>query len=358
MVIRRKIMFRKSVFIVLFACLSATISSADFTPSANYPWDNQLAWNTDNTDANWYNPANWTDVTCPPDGPGLNNEVAMMPMIPGPHITGDANAAMLMFNGWDPTSYGPKDGIVTIEATAGLCNFGATIQLNSCTDYDSYLGTPDLVSRAILNVYGGTVITPTHTNNWTNLSGLHIGGGYSNYSNAYGLLNMYGGEVNVPRIEIHFGGVNLYGGTLKCNGEPNFSINQYRPNFINMNGGTLKLAGDWVTNLPTLIASRHIVCLRPGDYGLGVPTYPVVEDGISWTVLTSDGNMVIPWGPIPENNATNVHYKNGDINSITLKWNQSDEPNDVNYDVYFGATLRSHQCRNKGNDGDIQKHEI
>ena len=48
--------------------------------------------------------------------------------------------------------------------------------------------------------------------------------------------------------------------------------------------------------------------------------------------------MYIPWGPSPANNATNVHYRTGDVNiGITLQWNSGSEPNVINHDVYFGT---------------------
>lgn len=340
-------MFRKSVFIMLFVCLLATISSA-FTPSANYPWDGQVAWNTDNTDANWYEATNWTPNS-PAGGPGLNNDAVIMPMVPGPVITGDANASMLMYNGWDPTSYGPKDANVEIGVTAGNCNFGATIQLNSWSDYDSYLGTANILSRAILNVYGGTVTTPTHTNNSTNLSGLHIGGGASNSSNAYGLLNMYGGEVNVPRFEIYFGDVNLYGGTLMVNAEPNFIISPLHPNRFNMNGGTLIVAGDHTADFNADINDGHFFSSRGT---LGTPTYNSTPDGdgATWTTLTSTGNYMTAWGPQPASGAGNIHYNNGTgttTGSVTLTWNKGDffDANGnyitINHIVYFGTSAAS-----------------
>jgi hypothetical protein len=329
---------------MLFVCLLATISSA-FEPSVNYPWDNQLTWNTDNTDANWYAPANWSDSTCPPDGPGLNNEVVIMPMVPGPQITGDASCAMLMYNGWDPTVYGAKDAVVTLDPNAGNCNFGATIQLNSWVDYDSYLGTTALASRAILNVYGGTITTPTHPSNQTNLCGIHIGGGASNYALAYGMLNIYGGLVNVPRIELHFGEIGLYGGTLhleKTGGDDfaddgNFVVTTDHPeatlNKIRIDGGTFILDGDKTAILSALIASGTVVCDRGT---LGTPTY---DTGADRTTITADINYCV-WDPQPANNATNVHYYNSDGNSITLSWQESTlNPIDANDDVYFGTSF-------------------
>jgi hypothetical protein len=337
-------MFRKSVFIMLFVCLLATISSA-FTPSDNYPWDGQLEWKN-GTNADWYNPANWNG-TCPADGPGLNNDCVVMANQPGPRITGDANCAMLGMNMWDPTSWGWNDVNITITATAGNVNCGATIQINSWTDYDSYLGFTDLVSRAILNVYGGTITTPTHTNNWTNLCGIHIGGGASNYAMAYGMLNIYGGLVEVPRLELHFGEIGLYGGTLHLAKTPdsnfaadgNFVVTTDHPgaalNKIRIDGGTLILDGNKMDILNSLIASGTVVCDRGT---LGTPVFTAEPNRTTLTAADVNYNT---WRPVPANNATNIHtYISGDGNSIRLYWSESilDNPSDVNHDVYFGTT--------------------
>ncbi len=336
-------MFRKSVFIVLFVCLLATISSA-FTPSGNYPWDNQIDWKA-GTDANWYNPANWTQAGAnpvPSTGPGQNNEVCVSPDQPGPRLgmsdATDATAAMLMLNGWDPTSWGPQDLNVTVLSTAGNINFGAAIQINAWVDYDSYLGTTDLVNRAILNVYGGTVTTPYQYNNSTNVSGMRIGGGASNYSNAYGLVNMTGGQIIVPNLDIYFGDINLWGGTITVTGDPNFYISPSHFNQVKMDGGTLVVAGNHTADLGNYIANGNIV----SDRGtLGTPTY----DGSAWTTITSIGNLRAAWYPQPVNGATEVRYLA--TNTITLTWNKGycvgsdgNEVNIIHY-VYFGTSPTS-----------------
>jgi hypothetical protein len=43
------------------------------------------------------------------------------------------------------------------------------------------------------------------------------------------------------------------------------------------------------------------------------------------------------WNPQPANNATNVHYKTTDGNSITLSWSPSDDA--IQHDVYFGTSF-------------------
>ncbi len=55
------------------------------------------------------------------------------------------------------------------------------------------------------------------------------------------------------------------------------------------------------------------------------------------TTLVADVNFNVAWGPQPANNATNVHYKTPDGNSITLSW----QPGDLakQHDVYFGTSF-------------------
>ena len=287
-------MFRKSVFIMLFVCLLASCQIA----SAAYPWDNQLEWNGSVHDANWYTPANWNKegtLPVPTDGsgPGPTFYCAVLPNQPGPRITGNATAAMLSMNPWDPTSWGGQDCNMIITADALDVNFGAAIQINSQVDYDSYLGTSALVSRAILNVYGGTVTTPNQNGGTGNLNGITIGGGSSNFGLSYGMLNIYGGEVNVPRVVLNFGEIGLYGGTLQVNTDPNFAVNSNNPgsalNKVRIDGGTLILAGDHMADINTLRTSNYVVCDR------GTLRDPVY-DGSAWTTLIADINYCV-WQP-------------------------------------------------------------
>jgi hypothetical protein len=273
-------------------------------------------------DCSWDNPGNWS----PPGVPGSNDNVVVLPSQPGPCITGNAKCSMLSLNPWDPTAWGGQDAVVTITETALDVNFGAALQINSQVDYDSKLGGETLVSRAIVNVYGGTVTTPN-----AGSSGIAIGGGSSTSGDSYGVLNIYGGLVSVPRIAIYYGDVNLYGGTLECTTDPNFVFRQDRPeNRINVNGGTLKLKGNHATELGGYITNGRIVCIRGGE--LGAPVY----DG-TWTTLSGTVNFNLAWDPQPTNNATNVHYKTTDVCSITLGW----QPGDLakQHDVYFGTSF-------------------
>lgn len=330
-------MFRKSVFIMLFVCLLAPVAMAA------YPWDNQLEWRSGAADANWYNAANWTQegaLPCPTDGsgPGPNFLCAILPNQPGPRLglaeAPNATCSMLDLNPWDPTSWGGQDVNVTIEATAGDINCGAAIQVNSWASYDSYLGTASLVSRAILNVYGGMVTAPSPANT-TNLCGLRVGGGGDGFGLSYGMVNIYGGEVSVPRVELNFGEIGLYGGVLRINTDPNLFVRTDHPiaslNLIKINGGSLVLLGDQTVALSPYITSGRIICERGT---LNAPTY----DG-TWTTLAADINYT-SWNPQPANGATNIHYYNPDGNSITLSWRPSTfEDIDVNHDVYFGTSF-------------------
>ena len=334
-------MFRKSVFIMLFVCLLAMSSVA-----MAYPWSNQLEWRGTAGDANWYNAANWNkegDLNCPADGtgPGPDFYCAVLPNQPGPRISnqsnnGNATCSMLSLNPWDPTPWGGQDVNVIIDATAGDVNFGAAIQISSQTDYDSYLGTTNLVSRAIINVYGGTVHTDLNGGTG-NTTGITVGGGSSNFGMSYGQLNIYGGEVNVPRVVLNFGEIGLYGGTLKICTDSNFSVNTAHPgaalNKIKINGGTFIVAGQHEPDINTLRAGGFVVCER------GTLRDPLYDAGTNMTTLVADINYCT-WNPQPANNATNVHYYRSDGNSITLSWRPTTlDDIDVNHDVYFGTSF-------------------
>jgi|GEM_PF-1025870 len=348
-------MFRKSVFIMVFVCLLATVCPAGMPPAQF--WDYQLEWSSNAGDANWYNPNNWNGQNLsapavggavPPDGPDANNRVCVLPNQPGPRIgIGDrvnAKAYTLELNPWDPTSWGPQDCNVSIMSTALDVNMGSYIGINSTTNYDSYIGTNYLASRAIVNVYGGTVTTPGPYIN-TAMTGIRIGGGASGIALAYGMLNIYGGEVTVPRLALYYGEIDLSGGILHVNADQNFIFSTTHPeamlNKIKINGGTLIIDGNYLTTdpcLPALIAGGYVICERGT---LGTPTYDI---GTNKTTLIADVNYCV-WRPQPTNNATNVHYKvpgnpSTTDGNVVLSWQASTlEDIDVNHDVYFGVSF-------------------
>jgi len=316
---------------MLFVCLLAPVAMAA------YPWNNQMEWRGTAGDANWANPANWTqegDNPCPETGPGPDFLCCILPNQPGPRISGNATCSMLCLNPWDPSPWGGQDVNIIVNADALDVNFGSAIQIASQTDYDAYLGGSTLIQKAMVNVYGGTVRTPNQNGNTGNMMGITIGGGSTNYGMAYGQLNIYGGEVNVPRLVLNFGEVGLYGGTLRINSDPNFSLRTDHPmtalNLLKVNGGTFALLGDHTVDINTLRTSSHIICER------GTLRDPVYDG--SWTTLVADINYCV-WSPTPTNGATNVHYYTADGNSVTLSWKPSTfEDIDVNHDIYFGTS--------------------
>ena len=304
--------------IIVFVCLLIISNFSSVFACAcggGFDWCQFYIWHPDGSDCSWDNPDNWDyNVGLPPSPyiPGPNDSAFIEPRLPGPCITGDAACACLVIMPWSWT--GTPDIDVTV--ISGNFNCGEGIQI-SALEPTNCIGS--------LNVYGGTVTAPD-AGTW---GGLCIGGGRDGYGDNYGKVTMYGGLISVPRIALQFGDVNLYGGTLECTGDGNFIFNQDRPqNKINVNGGTLKLKGNHMAELSNYIASGRIVCLRGGE--LGAPVY----DG-TWTTLTDASNFNVAWGPQPANNATNVHYKTPDGNSITLSW----QPGDLakQHDVYFGT---------------------
>jgi len=347
-------MFKKSVFIMLFVCLMSTVCSAVNIPAEW--WIYQLEWNTSAGDANWNNPANWTlegsgEI---PNGPDANNRSCVLPNQPGPRIEGNAKSYLLQMNAWDPTPWGWNDVNVTVTSTALDVNMGSYIGINASVDYDSYLGNPILVSRAIFNVYGGTVTTPGPYIS-TAMKGIVVGGGGSGTALAYGMLNIYGGEVNVPRLVLNYGEIDLSGGILHVSTDQNFVFSTTHPearlNKLKINGGTLIIDGNYLTTdpcLPALIAGGYVVCERGT---LGTPTYDV---GTNKTTLVSDVNYCV-WRPVPANNATNVHYKvpgnpSTTDGNVVLSWQPSTlEDIDVNHDVYFGTSSANVNVATKNN---------
>ncbi|MGA2323922.1 MAG: hypothetical protein ABSG22_08750, partial [Sedimentisphaerales bacterium] len=346
-------MFKKSVFIMLFVCLMSTVCSAVNIP-ADW-WIYQLEWNGSAHDANFNNPANWNVELQSgqiPNGPDANNRTCVLPNQPGPRIEGSAKSYLLELNPWDPTPWGTQDVNVTITATATDVNFGSCVCINSEVSYDSYLGTSSLASRAIVNVYGGTVTTPGPYINQGGSCGIHVGGGSDNYGLSYGMLNIYGGIVNVPRLGLHFGEIGLYGGTLRVTGDGNFVVTTDHPlaslNKIRIDGGTFILLGDHTTDINTLRTGGFVVCDR------GTLRDPVFDG--TWTTLIADINYCV-WQPTPANGATNVHYKvnpydANDPCSITLSWSESTLNNiDANDDIYFGTSSADVNTATKASTG-------
>jgi hypothetical protein len=273
-------------------------------------------WHPAGGDCNWNNPANWGDH-CNLDPPQPDESVFISPPWPRLCINGDATCGYLSIMAFSWAGAGDFG----VDMYSGTFTCGGGISIGGYGDYDSAtFGIPDFT------MYSGTVTTPN-----SYATGLTIGGSSTGYGDTYGRVNMYGGLISVPIIALRFGDVNLFGGTLECTGDANFVLYQNRPeNKINVNGGTLKLKGNHATELSNYIANGRIVCIRGGV--LAAPVY----DG-TWTTLTGTNNFNVAWGPTPEVNATNVHYKHSDGNSITLSWQKGDLAKQ--HDVYFGTSL-------------------
>ena len=312
-------MSRKIVSILVLLCLLVpcyrAIAADCFNWSAVADWEG-----TD--DNNWDNVGNWiangdANLFTGVLPPGACTGVVIEQKGPMPCINGDENIARLMIDQWS----WPGAADFGVNVYSGNVNFGNEIELA-----DSGIDS-NTEGKGLFTVYGGTITTQTD-----GAAGLIIG---SPYGPTYGRTIMYGGLISVPAIALQNGDIALYGGTLECIGDSNFNVSLVRPlNKIDVSGGTLHLHGDYTITTPSiasLITGGRIYSSR-GTIGTAA------FDG-TWTTLTSSNvNMGIPWGPSPAMNATNVHYRVGDVNvGITLSWNSGSEANVINHDVYFGT---------------------
>ena len=181
------------------------------------------------------------------------------------------------------------------------CNYG--ISIGAWGVYENQTDTTFGIPR--FRVYGGTVTQSAKGVNAPD--GILIGGGDTGFRTLMGRLYMYGGTVIADRIELRFGQINLFGGTLQCEGDANFIVYQNKPeNKINVSGGTLKLKGNHVAELTDLYKNGRIIATRGG--AVGTPVF----DGTYTTITGTAANFNLAWNPIPEMNAVNVHYVHGD----------------------------------------------
>ncbi|MGB7581320.1 MAG: hypothetical protein WBL85_02580, partial [Sedimentisphaerales bacterium] len=323
-------MSRKIVFILALLCFLAISNSAI---AAQDNWVGA-------TSSDWFDPTNWGSNVVPTIG----DWAAIQPGSFEPIINGDAACSPLDISPW---CYG---GTGSVDVNSGTCNFGSALNCATWGDFDS-----SVLGPGILYVHGGTVTTQSDGS-----AGLVIG---SQFGTTTGRVIMYGGLISVPAISLQNGDIALYGGTLECIGDSNFNFSLVRPqNKIDISGGTLQLAGNYLItspNLPGLIAGKSIVSTRGN---IGIPVF----DGTN-TILVSDSvNMLRPWGPSPDMNSTNVHYRVGDVNvGIMLSWNSGSEPNVINHDVYFGtstadisaATITSPQFMHEVNEANAEPNQ-
>ena len=303
-------MLRKIVSILALLCFLAISNSAIA---------DQLNWA--GTDANWFSAANWGGAV-----PTPNDWAAIQPGYTQPIIDGDATCNPLDIEPWS------GGGVSSVDMSSGTLDFGSSL---NCATWGTFDTSAPGFSPGILYVHGGTVTTQS-----TGSSGLVIG---SPFGPSVGRVIMYDGLISVPRITLNDGDITLYGGTLELknsaddtDADANFVFSQmFTGNKIDVSGGTLRLAGDHMTTdpcLPALITAGRIYSARGT---LGTPAF----DGTWTTLVSSDVNMLRAYNPSPADNATNIHYKTPDGNSITLSWNKGDyDANVIDQDVYFGTS--------------------
>lgn len=320
-------MLRKIVSTLALLCFLAMGSSA-----FGFGWNTTVVWHNTNANQDWNDVGNWVHNGGQPDGiiPPDNNTFVVIEPYPGPiiNVSGACSALSVCHWSWS----GAPNTAVEVN---GDFNAGGLIWLAS-NGGDFAYGDTNTVGTAGLTVRSGTVTTPYSVAG----NGLFIGGGSNGYSLMNrGVVTMYGGLISVPRVALYHGNIALYGGTLECTAESNFTFYQdYPENKIDISGGKLKLAGDHTIiepTLPNLIASGRIYSARGT---LGAADYNSTT-GYT-TVVASDINMAVTWGPSPINGATNVHYRDRVTTNnvgVTLTWNDG-EPNVINHQVYFGAT--------------------
>jgi len=342
-------MSRKYISIVVFLCL-LSVGSYAFASA----WSFQDNWHYTSTamqppatniaDSNWLDPNAWgaqdNGFGLGPRPPDSTVWACIWPLPPGPNIVGDINCSRLSIMPWSWA--GAPRIALTLEATAGDVNCGVRIGLADHLNYSSPIdGYP------ILNMYGGTVTTPGIRNfdandpynpdkyddpcyPWIAGEGLWIGGGASGTGDCYGTINMYGGEIIVPKLTIWYGDVNIFGGLLyhSDNTDSNFFISQSRDrNRINVAGGELRLKGDRRDQVNYMYTRRR-GRIVPYD-GRGVLNIYYNEDN-DWTSVTANTPGSAS-NPNPANYATSVSV------NPTLTWSPDPWVQPTNgHAVYFG----------------------
>ncbi|MCJ7728969.1 MAG: right-handed parallel beta-helix repeat-containing protein, partial [Sedimentisphaerales bacterium] len=209
--------------LLLGLILILTICTSVFAEDPNW-WHYQDNWHSTYEDPNGNTiPAtafttDWHDGNCwnsqnngfgfgvrPPDA---NVWACIEPRPPGPYITGNAECSRLSIHPWSWD--GAPNIQVNIAPAAGTISCGVCIGIGDIVDYNSATQ-----GYGTLNVYGGTMTTPTAPEGLEGeISGLWVGGGLSKTGDCYGIVNMYGGQITVPRVAVYYGVINLYGGLL------------------------------------------------------------------------------------------------------------------------------------------------
>jgi hypothetical protein len=336
MCIRRNIMSRKHIFIVFFLLFLPVLNSSVFAYEV-------ASWTSGAGDGDWWQWLNWDlceyppipEITCVPD---QNTYAIIEAMLPGPNVTGDPCCAALYVHPW--AWVGAPNAEVNIAPTAGLFNCGFFIGICSEVPFDSAT-----MGHGIINMYGGTVFTPTAEGD---TNGLWIGGGQDKTGNCYGVLNMFGGLMTVPRIALYYGVINLHGGILEgtSGATADFIISDRPMNKIDVAGGMLRLNGDRITEIDANIAAGRIVPFEGRgflviDYGVRTPGY---------TTVTAIHDLGIAWNPKPADYQKKVSL------DPTLTWTPGDYVSDVNeHQVYFGTSFADVNEANVSNPMGVYK---
>jgi RHS repeat-associated protein len=267
---------------------------------------------TNATGVDWHDPNVWGSQnngfgvsSRPPDS---NVYAAIEPKPPSPIIVGDATCSRLSIQPW--SWEGAPNIEVNIAPNAGIVNCGVCIGIGDRVDYDS-----TTQGHGTLNVYGGTMITPTALSPPSDINGLWIGGGEAKTGNCYGVVNMYGGEIIVPRIAVYYGVVNLYGGLLEGTSDApgDFILFETQPmNKINVAGGKMRLKGDRRAQLESLILDDWIIAYdAQGDV---VVDYNSTDDT---TIVTAIANFALQFDGIDD--YVKVPTSNFPLNTGTIE---------------------------------------
>jgi len=320
----------KHIFIVCAITYLIFLNSAAFAYSTK--------WTSAAGDGDWCNPDNWTcmddphPLTCVPD---CDWQAFIQPPLPGPTVTdgpcwwGSGSCCDGLYV--HPWSWGyAPDTEMNISLSTGTFDCGHIIGI-------SIHGASN--GHGTINMFSGTVLTSLAAGD---TDGLEIGW----MPPAYGVLNVYGGLITVPRIAVYYGVINLYGGVLKNTSfvSANFFISDlYAMNKINLAGGTLSLAGDRRDEI--YIATRIIPYENRGrlivDYD---------ESSPGDTTVTAVCDLGLAYNPNPAHSQSKV--------SLTpiLSWTPGDYVQSVNeHQVYFGTSFADVNNADVGNPLGVYK---
>jgi len=300
----------------------------------------------------WVTPQNWADKhntgVRPPD---CYMFAALEPKPPDPCIDGTMNLGLgagkistscLNVSPWRWTA---GSGAPNFSLTIGKLN-DAVNNANILIDAGQCIGINNLRSlgdthTGYINMYGGTMFTSTEKLKYPyaesmippQTASMWLGGGSKKTEIAPGVVNMYGGLIVVPRVEIWCGYINLYGGTLKVTSSlpadliinPEHSIDK-----INVAGGRLKLknASDRIAEVEAYAAAGRIL-----PFDNRGQSYLNIDVNVTYTDVNAAGDLGVAWNPSPADGAIEQPYLiellaiNG--TPFVLRWSPGDWVNNV-----------------------------